>query len=67
MTTTTTIPWPTLIQGVVGNSCNGDSLISLVLICCSNYVAPERTSRPKHGEEIVLRQLLFKLPTRIHK
>ena len=53
MTTTTTIPWPTLIQGVVGTSCNGDSLISLVLICCSNYVAPERTSRPKHGEEIV--------------
>ena len=45
MTTTST-----MIQGIVGSSCNGCSLLPLVLFCLKfTKWHQERTSRPKHG------------------
>ena len=49
MTTTTTPTSPITIQDVVGSGFDGCSVLSLVLFCCSYYVAPERTSRATHG------------------
>ena len=37
ITTTTTLPWPNTIHGVVGNRYDGCGLLSLVLFCLYKF------------------------------
>jgi hypothetical protein len=50
--TMTTLTCQTMIQGVVGSTSDVCSVLSLILFACSYNVARERTSRPKHGENL---------------
>ena len=52
MTTTTTPTSPITIQDVVGSGFDGCSVLSLVLFCCSYYVAPERLQGQRMGEDL---------------
>ena len=61
--TTTTLPCPTTIQGVVGSNCNGCSLFTFFgsILFVLTMWQRERTSRPKHGAGFVgtLRQTSY--------
>ena len=53
ISTTTSLPRTTMIEGVVESSCDGCNLLSLVLFVCITMWHCERTSRPKHERGFV--------------
>ena len=60
---TTTTTYPITIQDVAGSGCDGCSVLSLVLFCCSYDVAPGENFKGSAWERICRRQsLLNKLP-----